>query len=137
VGYRDRVEHALELLAAGLGPFTDRQMRAADGENWAEALFPQGRGPTSAQRLRDPLFLLNVMADGTSARASPSAWRPAFGARLSQVERSVVPELRDARNRRAHHQRFDADDIYRCRRAQWLVCQSPSPPAVGGSRRRR
>jgi hypothetical protein len=105
VDYRYRVGQALELLADGLGPFVDRQMRAANGENWAEAFPQQRRGLSTAERLRDPSFLLKVMVE---------AWRSAFGARLSHAERSLVFELRDTWNRWAHHEPFDADDAYRC-----------------------
>jgi len=97
---RERVGRAFELLASGLGPFVERQMKTAAGQGW----LPGPHGPGDEGSPQDPAFLLRVMAD---------AWDSAFRQRLTKAERNLVFELRDTRNRWAHNEAFNADDTYR------------------------
>jgi predicted AAA+ superfamily ATPase len=96
---RERVGRSFELLAAGLGPYIDRKMRAASrsGPDW-KGDFPRDSS------LDDPSFQLRVMAD---------RWDDAFRDELTRTDRNLVFELRDVRNRWAHNQPFAADDTYR------------------------
>ncbi|MGC8627578.1 MAG: Swt1 family HEPN domain-containing protein [Acidimicrobiales bacterium] len=83
---RERVGRAFELLAPGLGPLVERQMKTAAGQG----LLPGPHGPSDEGSSQDPAFLLRVMAD---------AWDTAFRQRLAKAERNLVFELRDTRNR--------------------------------------
>jgi predicted AAA+ superfamily ATPase len=104
VSNRERVGRAFEALAEGVGPFVDHQMRAVHGEGWLEGFVESGPRSSAPGSLRDPAFLLKVMAE---------AWDSAFRTRLTRSDRNVVFELRDVRNRWAHNDAFNADDTYR------------------------
>jgi len=97
---RERVGRAFELLAAGLGPFVERQMKTTAGQGSLQG--PHGPGEEGSPQ--DPAFLLRVMAD---------AWDSAFRQRLTKADRNLVFELRDTRNKWAHNEAFNADDTYR------------------------
>ncbi len=101
---RERVGRAFEALAEGLGPFVDRQMASVHGEAWLEGFVDTGPRSSAPGSLRDPAFLLKVMAE---------AWDSSFRSRLTRSDRNVVFELRDVRNRWAHNDAFNADDTYR------------------------
>ena len=100
---RERVGRAFELLAAGLGPYVDRRMRAksAEKDRWFEQVKARERGSAS---LQDPALQLRVVADH---------WEAVFRGELTRSDRNVVFELRDVRNRWAHNEAFTADDAYR------------------------
>ena len=104
VSNRERVGRAFEALAEGLGPFVDRQMASVHGESWLEGFVNSGPRSSAPGSLRDPAFLLKVMAE---------AWDSAFRTRLTRSDRNVVFELRDVRNRWAHNDAFNTDDTYR------------------------
>lgn len=106
---RDRVGRAFELLAAGLGPFVDRRMRAThpSGDQWFEAWERgerTGRGGNFRVSLDDPLVQLNVMK---------ANWREAFDTELSPQDRNAVYDLYRHRNDWAHNEAFSFDDAYR------------------------
>jgi predicted AAA+ superfamily ATPase len=104
VSNRERVGRAFEALAEGLDPFVDHQMRTVHGEGWLEGFVESGPRSSAPGSLRDPAFLLKVMAE---------AWDSSFRTRLTRSDRNVVFELRDVRNRWAHNDAFNADDTYR------------------------
>jgi predicted AAA+ superfamily ATPase len=104
VSNRERVGRAFEVLAEGLGPFVDREMRSVHGESWLATFVDSGPRNAPPGSLRDPAFLLKVMTE---------AWDPAFRSRLTRTDRNLVFELRDVRNRWAHNDAFNADDTYR------------------------
>ncbi len=104
VSNRERVGRAFEALAEGLGPFVDRQMTSVHGEEWLEGFLEPGPRSSAPGSLRDPAFLLKVMAE---------AWDSSFRSRLTRSDRNLVFELRDVRNRWAHNDAFNADDTYR------------------------
>lgn len=98
---RERVGKAIDLLAAGLQPFVERELKAALGDQWRGALEDaSGRriqNPTPARRdkiqnpnLADPQLLLNVLWNH---------WNNVFARTLGHAERSLVSELREVRNR--------------------------------------
>src|ERR1039457_6292020 len=99
-----RVGEAFDLLATGLSPFVDRQMRAALGDSWMQSFHRPGHSEAREHSLRDPAFLLRVMDE---------AWDTAFRSRLTRTDRSVVIELRETRNRWAHNEPFDDGGAYR------------------------
>ena len=100
---RDRVGKAMDLLAAGLGPFVEREMKVSRGPMWAAAAKGD-RGPSRKDVAPDPHALLGTMWD---------EWEPVFRRTLDRSHRTLVAELRDVRNRWAHGETFSTDDAYR------------------------
>jgi predicted AAA+ superfamily ATPase len=105
----ERVGKALDSLRAGLAPFVEREF-AGRHRDQAQAivrryLAPEDRinaGREVAQW--DAAGLLRLIWD---------AWNDIFAKTLGRGERSLVQELRDARNRWAHQEAFSSDDAYR------------------------
>ncbi len=105
---RDRVGRGFELLAAGLEPFIDQLMTAAAGSagNWLallEARDNTRQGTARKYSRSDPALQLKVLTE---------EWR-VFKDRLSRAEQAMASELREARNKWAHNDAFNADDTYR------------------------
>ncbi|HEY7330649.1 MAG TPA: Swt1 family HEPN domain-containing protein [Gemmataceae bacterium] len=105
---RDRVGKGLELLATGLRPFVERELKSRLGAKWQSALPENGgRGPKAknqAANLNDPQILLSVLWD---------QWNAVFREVLGPTERSLVSELRGIRNQWAHHEQFTSNDAIR------------------------
>lgn len=107
---RERVAVTLDLLTEGLYPFVERELKAVYGDRWhdiARQSFRNDRSPAFAdgEVIRwDAHVVLSVMWD---------QWNRVFRHRLGSLERSLVNELRDFRNRWAHQTAFDFDDAYR------------------------
>ena len=103
----ERITKAMELLKAGLAPFVERELVAAHGSDPLQAVLhllgEERRGKKSWAEL-DAAALLKVMWE---------AWNEVFRKTLGPAERSLVSELRDARNRWAHQETFSSDDAYR------------------------
>ncbi len=105
-----RLQRALELLTSGLQPFVEKQMRAVHGDGWMEAArssFRSRREPVLPQGevMRwDAHAVLTVLWDH---------WNAVFARRLGRLERSLVGELREFRNRWAHQRVFGFNDTYR------------------------
>lgn len=93
---RDRVERAMDLLMEGLTPFVDRHMRARYGEGWRTTHLETDH--LDSQRL------LKLVWD---------EWREVFSSQLGFVDRSMVSELREWRNKWAHQEAFTTEDAYR------------------------
>lgn len=104
----ERVGKALELLKAGLGPFVDREIRAAIKAQrvGADALRPFVDDPQIGNRRApewDVAALLKLMWE---------TWNAVFRTILGPAERGFVGELRGHRNRWAHQEPFASDDAY-------------------------
>ena len=104
----ERVGNALDLLRAGLGPFVEREIKAAmnDGKS-VQAL----QTLANDQLVRDkPIvewdaaLLLKVMWE---------SWNVVFRKTLGPAERGLVGEMRGHRNKWAHQEPFSSDDTYR------------------------
>src|SRR5262249_54679137 len=105
---RERIGKGLDLLAAGLRPFVERELKSHLGDNWQSVL------PNWTQRdmkkkpllpnLDDPSILLSILWD---------QWNTVFKSTLGHAERSIVSELRDVRNRWAHNEQFATNDAIR------------------------
>ncbi|HQZ67826.1 MAG TPA: Swt1 family HEPN domain-containing protein [Planctomycetaceae bacterium] len=91
---RDTVSRGLDLLAAGLRPYIFRQATVDHRDERTRNSIESG----------DVQFLLVFMWDH---------WNDVFRHDLSFVERSLVSELRDFRNRWAHQESFTEHDVYR------------------------
>ncbi len=104
----DRVSKAMEMLQAGLGPFVEREIRAA----FQAGLSPQVLKPF----VDDPMIGQKPVAEWDVAailRLLWDTWNDVFRKTLGHSERTLVSELRDSRNKWAHQQRLTSDDVYR------------------------
>ncbi len=106
-----RVGEALELLNRGLHPFVERELQAVHGDQWQAVVaqtIPEDRGAVKAAKKGeinwDTHNLLLVMWE---------QWHSVFRNILGHAERSLISELREARNRWAHQAQFSSDDTYR------------------------
>src|SRR5258706_10902684 len=103
VSNRERIGIGLDLLATGVRPFVERELKSHLGANWQTALPDNaaraGRAKTQAANLDDPQILLGILWD---------QWNAVFKNTLGHAERSIVSELRDVRNRWAHNEQFSS-----------------------------
>jgi predicted AAA+ superfamily ATPase len=106
----ERVGKAMELLKDGLQPYVERELKAKHAQRWFDelktSLPPQqlSLAGTEAAPKMDAALVLKVIWD---------QWQAVFRNTLGQAERSLVSELRDARNKWAHQEPFSSDDTYR------------------------
>ena len=104
----ERVGNALDLLRAGLGPFVEREIKAAmkDGVS-VPALKALANDPLVKDKPIvewDAALLLKVMWE---------SWNEVFRKTLGPAERGLVGEMRGHRNKWAHQEPFSSDDTYR------------------------
>src|SRR5260370_25147036 len=104
----ERVGRALELLNKGLHPFIEREMRAVYGDRWLQEAAANLRdyqlvSARNSELSGDTQVLLTVMWD---------QWQTGFRNVLGHAERSLVSELREVRNKWAHHEAFSTHDSY-------------------------
>lgn len=105
----DRVGKAMELLKAGLGPFVEREIKAAITKNALSAHQIRGY-------LDDPLLAKKSMQEWDASallKLMWETWNDAFRSTLGHAERSLVSEIRNWRNKWAHQEPFSSDDAYR------------------------
>lgn len=106
-----RVARALDLLTQGLSPCVEQEMRGVFRDNWVEV----ARGSFRNDRIA--AVMAKVAAEDWDAQALLSImwdqWNAVFRHRLGLMERSLVSELREFRNRWAHQAAFDDNDTYR------------------------
>jgi predicted AAA+ superfamily ATPase len=101
---RDRVGKALDLLAAGLKPFVERELKAALKDRWESPARNLQRGAAVKVNWSDPQVLLAVLLD---------QWQPIFGNALGRNERNLAHELQTVRNAWAHSEQFTSSDAVR------------------------
>lgn len=102
-----RIGSALDLLSEGIFPFFEQELRATYVDRWEETARSSCRSQSTAQPGAfhwDAQAILTVMWD---------TWNSVFRRNLGIVERSVISELREFRNRWAHQTPFSEDDSYR------------------------
>ena len=108
ISNRERIGKGLDLLAAGLRPFVERELKSHLGDNWQAALpDASGRGGRTKPQpanLDDPQILLGLLWD---------QWNSVFKNTLGHAERSIVSELKDVRNRWAHNEQVGSNDAIR------------------------
>ena len=105
----ERVGKALDLLKAGLGPFIDREVRAAIQEHRFDVT-------TLRRFVDDPRWGDRPLTEWDVAgllKLMWESWNDVFRPILGPAERSFVGELRGYRNRWAHQEPFSGDDAYR------------------------
>ena len=94
------IGNALQLLAVGLGPYVTEKLRESAGMGRYVPDDVDVIGDIEA----DVSVMLRVMATG---------WNEVFREHLGQLERSLVSEIRETRNRWAHLEQFNEDDLDR------------------------
>ena len=87
----------MDLLAEGLRPFIERELRATNGQDPLDRRLPGSQSQDVAE-------LLRLMVQ---------EWNSVFRRTLGRTERSYVPELQDIRNAWAHNEAFSYADTYR------------------------
>ena len=104
----ERVGNALDLLRAGLGPFVDREIKAA---------VKKGVAVSALQALAgDPLIKDKPITEWDAAlllKVMWESWNEVFRRILGPAERGLVGEMRGHRNKWAHQEPFTSDDTYR------------------------
>ena len=105
ISNHERVGKAMELLKEGLGPFIEREFKNAfqkAAKKEAENFMKDDRMLSGKQIHEwDVSALLILMWE---------SWNAVFKNVLGFAERSLVSELRDARNKWAHQETFSSDD---------------------------
>lgn len=109
ISNHERIGSALKLLNEGLASFLERELEAELGEDWLAEVSSGLRDYQTPERADgrlhwDTQSLLLVMWN---------EWNRVFRKTLGHVERSIVSELRDVRNKWAHQERMSTDDAYR------------------------
>ena len=103
----ERVGKAMEALKLGLAPFVSREFighyKGQSGQVLS-AVLGSPQDPKRPFHTMDVAVLLRVMW---------GSWNEVFSTTLGHVERSMVSELREYRNRWAHQKTFSGDDTYR------------------------
>jgi hypothetical protein len=106
-----RVTDALDQLTMGMVGFVEKHLKATYGDGWIHAArdsFRDERGggglPQGEVVRWDAAAVLTIIWD---------QWNRVFKHVFGPLERSLVSELRDFRNRWAHQDRFEFDDAYR------------------------
>ena len=105
----ERVGKMLELLCVGLQPFVERELKNSFQGAWIKEVGrvirePQLQIDAAGKPRWDVAAILIVMW---------KFWNDVFRLPLGHAERSMVSELREARNRWAHQRPFSTDDAYR------------------------
>src|SRR5688572_10090998 len=98
IANRERVGKGLDLLAAGLQPFAERELKEVHGGGWLDACQASFRQARPGAKKNDAIHwdaqaILAIMWD---------QWNTVFNRTLGQADRSLVSELRDVRNKWAH-----------------------------------
>lgn len=106
---QERIGKAMDLLRAGLAPFVEREIQAAVQANTVrmDAVRRFAEDPmlgTKPIEKWDAAGLLKLMWE---------TWNDVFRRTLGHAERSLVSELRDARNKWAHQEPFSSRDAER------------------------
>jgi predicted AAA+ superfamily ATPase len=108
ISNRERIGKGLDLLATGLRPFVERELKAQLGDEWQSAL------PSWTQReMRKKPLLPNLDDPSTLLQIVWDQWNSIFKNTLGHAERSIVSELRDIRNKWAHNEQVSSNDSIR------------------------
>ncbi|MFZ1025673.1 MAG: ribonuclease III [Limnoraphis robusta] len=110
INNRDRIGRCLDLLKQGLYPYFEQRMKEAYGGQWlSQAEKALSKDATLKRTFEDTLkedisVILNIIN---------KRWEKVFKPHLSSVERALVSELIDVRNKWAHQVTFSTEDTYR------------------------
>ncbi len=124
----ERIGKMLDLLRDGLAPFAERELKSQFEQTWFEqlksSLPPQQLGFSGTQE--------NLQWDIAVVLAVIwNQWNTVFRKTLGQAERTLISELREARNRWAHQRPFSTDDAYRALDSASRLLAAISAPQAG------
>jgi predicted AAA+ superfamily ATPase len=108
ISNHERVGKAMNLLKQGLAPFIERELK--------NVYKDQARAQAARLMGEDRLLEGKPLAQWDAAallKLMWEAWNDVFRKTLGPVERTLVRELQDVRNKWAHQQTFSSDDAYR------------------------
>ena len=125
---RERVGRVLDLLNRGLQPFVVRELKSFYGDKWEGATAGFVEEGKDGELHWDSSGLLRLMWD---------QWNDVFKRTLGHVERSLVSELRDTRNRWAHQEAFSLDDAYRAMDSVERLLTAVSAPEAKEAQREK
>ena len=97
---QERVNRALDLLRHGLAPFVARELRKKVQAVPHDRLHQLAEDRNLAERPIDDWDVLALL------KLMEATWDSAFRGTLGRIERGLVSELREWRNRWAHQVRF-------------------------------
>lgn len=110
ISNHERISKALEVFNRGLAPYVERELQTVFGDEWQTKL---------REKMNDRLFEMNAQAsllqwDTTSLiGAILGFFQEVFSQTLGNAERSLIFEVKEARNKWAHQQTISVDDAYR------------------------
>ena len=113
---RERVGLALELLRTGLASYVSREFVArhkANAKTELERIFDKSHEQRRIFSQKEPSKPFHHMDVTDLLRVMWVSWHNVFSLTLGHMERSLVSELREFRNRWAHQEPFSGDDTYR------------------------
>ena len=99
------ISTGLQILASGLAPYVDDMLQRRLGDDWQRASNVTQIINSADPKQWDAQVVLVLMWDH---------WNQVFRHDLGFVERSLVSELREFRNRWAHQKQVSLRDTYRC-----------------------
>lgn len=107
ISNHERVGKTMDLLRQGLAPFVDREFK--------EAYRAQAHEQATGYLQDDPIADKPIVEMDASLllKLMWASWNDVFRKVLGHAERSLVSELRAARNNWAHQSAFSSDDAYR------------------------
>jgi hypothetical protein len=120
----ERVGKALELLKTGLGPFVEREIKAAIAAKTLSMAKVKGF-------VDDPILANKSIGEWDAAallKLMWETWNEVFRKTLGFAERSLVSEVRDWRNKWAHQEPFSSDDAYRALDSAGRLLMAVSAP---------
>jgi len=127
ISFYERVGQAIKAVRDGIQPVLERIWQAHYGDDWIDQVNRLDNHPERDPSPDDLAFLLKGVWN---------TWRPLFGQQFGHAERNYVSELREARNRWAHNERFSYDDTYRVLdTAERLLAAFAAPDQVEAVRR--
>lgn len=115
------ISKSLDLLAKGMTPFVIDRLRNSFGPDWQRRSSIAQSISSSEPEAWDAHVVLVLMWEH---------WNAVFRHDLTYVERCLVSELRESRNRWAHQQEFTERDTYRCLDSVERLLSSIDSPAA-------
>lgn len=104
ISNHERIGKGLTALRDGLLPGLTKTWEAFYGDDWVSAVNELDNHPERDPSPEDVYFLLKGIWN---------SWHSVFKHQFGHAERNYVSELREARNRWAHNEKFSTDDTYR------------------------
>lgn len=121
----ERIGKCLEQLSSGLQPFVERELKSNYQNEW----FAETQRTLSATQVDFLGTADKPQWDIATLLATLwNQWNDVFKKVLGHTERSLVSELREVRNKWAHHRTFTTDDAYRALDSMERLLNAVSAP---------